>query len=46
MTTAEWVEPLLRGLGALGLAALSFGAARLRFPRRGGHGAPADLGLD
>jgi hypothetical protein len=46
MNTAEWLQPLLHGCGALGLAALGFGLARLRFTRRRERGDPTDVGLD
>lgn len=46
MTGAEWLDPLLRGLGALVVAAILFGAARWRFSREGDVGASTDMGLD
>lgn len=46
MTGPDWLEPLVRGLVALALAAIVFAAARLRFRRKESRGAGADIGLD
>jgi hypothetical protein len=43
---AEWADPLLRGLAALGGAALIFSAARVRFARREHSDEAPDNGLD
>ena len=44
--SGEWVDPVVRGLVALAITALLFGAARMRFRGRGGGDAPSDTGLD
>lgn len=44
--SGEWLEPLLRGLIALALAAIVFAAARVRFRRKESPGAGSDIGLD
>jgi hypothetical protein len=41
----DWLDPLLRGLAALVLAAAMFVAARIRFGRRE-RGDAGDVGLD
>ncbi len=46
MSTADWFDPLVRGVVALLLAVAVLGLARVRFRRKGGPGAGADVGLD
>jgi hypothetical protein len=46
MNKAEWVDPLLRGLAALGVATVIFVGAYLRFPKKRDDHASSDLGLD
>lgn len=42
----DWWEPLVRGVVALLLAGVVYLGARLRFHRKEGPGAGADIGLD
>lgn len=42
----DWLDPLVRGCGALAVTGLLFAAARFRLQGKEDAGAPSDLGLD